>query len=202
MFQTIPPKYPSCILHTVWPYCEIRSSGDAAKLALLMEIKRTRQAKKRHPVRFCFASHTVRKGLCIAELRALWSSPASGNAPSVVEVAALGGLHLTRAEPAESTRDSVCAAELAVRRNPSLCEISFPSRVGPWPSDKALDPHRASVSRCGPPVLRWKGTIRSGWYWSGFVATNNLPRVGGDYSDYYTAAVRWERCSDLGGTLT
>ena len=23
-----------------------------------------------------------------------------------------------------------------------------------------------------------------------------------DYSDYYTAAVRWERCSDLGGTLT
>ena len=23
-----------------------------------------------------------------------------------------------------------------------------------------------------------------------------------DYSDHYTAAVRWERCSDLGGTLT
>src|SRR5215472_13641831 len=95
-----------------------------------------------------------------------------------LKVAALGGPHLTRPEPAESTRDAVCGAEPAVRGNPSPCEISLPLRVGPWPSGEALDPHRASVSRCGPPVLRWKGTIRSGWYWSRFVATTLLHRVG------------------------
>jgi len=60
-------------------------------------------------------------------------------------VTALSGLHITRPEPVESTRNSVCAEERGVRGSLSPFEIPFPLPVGPWPSNKVLDYRHASV---------------------------------------------------------